>query len=90
MILTISTVVIEIVMLVILMAHSHSRTLARDTVYSAVMLDINGILGLAAIIGGVRHGEQKYNLGAAHSYISMLLVAIGISMFIPEFIVPAA
>ena len=90
MILTISAVVVEVVMLVILMAHSHSPTLARDTVYSAVMLDINGILGLAAIIGGVRHGEQKYNLDSAHSYIAMLLVAIGISMFIPEFIVPAA
>jgi Ca2+:H+ antiporter len=90
MILTISAVVVEVVMLVILMSGSHSPTLARDTVYSAVMLDVNGILGLAAIMGGMRHGEQKYNLDSAHSYIGMLLVAIGIAMFIPEFIQPAA
>lgn len=89
MILTISAVVVEVVMLVILMADSHSPTLARDTVYSAVILDINGILGLAAIMGGMRHGEQKYNLDSAHSYIAMLLVAIGIAMFIPEFINPS-
>jgi len=90
MILTISAVVVEVVMLVILMSGAHSPTLARDTVYSAVMLDVNGILGLAAIMGGMRHGEQKYNLDSAHSYIGMLLVAIGIAMFIPEFIQPSA
>jgi Ca2+:H+ antiporter len=33
----------------------------RDTIYSAVMLDINGILGLAALMGGLKHGEQSYN-----------------------------
>ncbi len=90
MILTIAAVVVEVVMLVILMTGSHSPTLARDTVYSAVMLDINGILGLAAIIGGLRHGEQKYNLDSAHSYIAMLLVTLGIAMVIPEFIQPSA
>jgi Ca2+:H+ antiporter len=90
MILTIAAVTVEVVMLAILMADGHSPTLARDTVYSAVMLDMNGIIGIAAIIGGLRHGEQKYNLDASNTYISMLLVALGISMFIPDFIKPDA
>ncbi len=90
MILTIAAVTVEVVMLAILMADGHSPTLARDTVYSAVMLDMNGIIGIAAIIGGLRHGEQKYNLDASNTYISMLLVALGISMFIPDFIKPEA
>ncbi len=86
MILTGAAVLVEVVMLAILMADGHSPTLARDTVYSAVMIDINGIIGLAAIVGGMRHGEQKYNLDASNTYISMLLVSIGVSMFIPDFI----
>lgn len=90
MILTIAAVTVEVVMLAILMADGHSPTLARDTVYSAVMLDMNGIIGIAAIIGGLRHGEQKYNLDASNTYISMMLVALGISMFIPDFIKPEA
>ncbi len=86
MILTSSAVIVEVVMLAILMMNSHHPTLARDTVYSAVMIDINGIIGVAAIIGGLRHGEQKYNLDASNSYIAMLLVSLGIAMFIPDFV----
>jgi Ca2+:H+ antiporter len=50
------------------------------------MFDINGILGLAALVGGLKHGSAKYNVDSANSFISMLLVAIGIGMFIPDFV----
>ncbi|MBK6743667.1 MAG: calcium:proton antiporter [Hydrogenophilales bacterium] len=86
MILTLSAVSVEVVILVVMMFDSHSPTLARDTVYAAVMLDINGIIGIAAIIGGLKHGAQKYNLASANSYIAMLLVALGIGMFVPDFV----
>lgn len=86
MILTLSAVSVEVVILVVMMFDSHSPTLARDTVYAAIMLDINGIIGIAAIIGGLKHGAQKYNLSSANSYIAMLLVALGIGMFVPEFV----
>ncbi|MDH5546944.1 MAG: calcium:proton antiporter [Gammaproteobacteria bacterium] len=86
MLLTIAAVTVEVVMLVIIMTGTENPTLARDTIYSAIMIDMNGILGVAAIIGGIHHGEQKYNMDGSNSYISMLLVAVGISMFIPEFI----
>jgi len=88
LILTISAVVVEIVIIVIMMTHAHNPELARDTIYSAVMLDINGLLGLAAIIGGIKYGEQPYNVDSSNSYLSMLLVAIGIAMVLPEFINP--
>jgi len=87
LILTISAVVVEIVIIVIMMMHEHNPTLARDTIYSAVMLDINGLLGIAAIIGGLKHGEQPYNVDSSNSYLSMLLVATGIAMVIPHFVV---
>jgi len=86
LILTVSAVLVEILIIVIMMVHSHDPTLARDTVYSAVMLDINGLLGIAAIIGGIKHGEQQYNVDSTNSYMSMILVSIGIAMVIPHFI----
>ncbi len=89
LILTMSAVIVEIVIIVIMMMHAHNPELARDTIYSAVMLDINGLLGLAAIIGGLKYGEQPYNVDSTNSYLSMLLVAIGIAMVFPEFIDPA-
>lgn len=86
LILTLSAVSVEVVILVVMLFDSHSPTLARDTVYAAVMLDINGIIGIAAILGGLKHGAQRYNLASANSYIAMLLVALGIGMFVPDFI----
>ncbi len=86
LILTISAVVVEIVIIVIMMLHSHNPLLARDTIYSAIILDINALLGIAAIIGGIKYGEQAYNIDSSNSYLSMLFVAIGIAMVLPHFI----
>ncbi len=86
LILTISAVAVEIIIIVIMMMHEHNPVLARDTIYAAVMLDINALLGFAAIIGGIKYGEQPYNVDSSNSYLSMLLVAIGIAMVIPHFI----
>jgi Ca2+:H+ antiporter len=86
MILTLSAVAVEVLILAIMMGSSSSPTLVRDTIYSAVMLDINGILGLAALLGGLRHGEQAYNDDSSRTYSVMILTAMGISMIVPEFI----
>lgn len=86
MILTLSAVLVEVVILAIMMTGETSPTLVRDTIYSAVMLDINGILGLAALLGGLKHGEQPYNDDSARTYSVMILTAMGISMLVPEFV----
>jgi len=87
MVLTMSAVGVEVLILLILMnGSSGSPTLARDTIFSAVMLDINGILGLAALLGGWKYGEQAYNDDSGKTYGVMILTAMGISMVVPEFI----
>jgi Ca2+:H+ antiporter len=86
MILTLAAVLVEVVILGIMMSHTSSPTLVRDTIYSAVMLDMNGILGIAAVLGGLRYGEQPYNVDSGNTYIVMILTAIGVSMIVPAFI----
>ncbi|MDO8347125.1 MAG: calcium:proton antiporter [Rugosibacter sp.] len=86
LILTIAAVSVEVVILIVLLQGAPNPTLARDTVFAAIMFDINGILGLAAIVGGLKHGSSKYNVDSANSFIAMLLTAIGIGMFIPDFV----
>ncbi len=86
MILTLSAVAVEVLILAIMMGSNSSPTLVRDTIYSAVMLDINGILGLAALLGGLRHGEQPYNDDSSRTYTVMIMTAVGISMIVPEFV----
>lgn len=86
MILTLSAVAVEVLILAIMMQGETEPTLVRDTIYSAVMLDINGILGLAALLGGLKHGEQPYNDDSGKTYGVMILTAMGISMIVPEFV----
>jgi len=86
LILTMSAVAVEVMIIAIMMLHSENPVLARDTIYSAIMLDINGLLGVAAIIGGLKFGEQPYNVDSSNSYLSMLLVAIGLAMVLPHLI----
>lgn len=90
MILTLSAVLVEVIVLVIVSAKAGSPTLVRDSIYSAVMLDINGILGVAALIGGFKHGEQAYNDDSARTYSVMILTAVTVSMIIPEFVPQAS
>jgi len=86
MILTLSAVAVEVIILAIMMSGESSPTLVRDTIYAALMLDINGILGLAALLGGLKHGEQPYNDNSGKTYGVMILTAMGISMIVPEFV----
>ena len=86
MILTLSAVLVEVIVLAIVSSKAGSPTLVRDSIYSAVMLDINGILGVAALIGGFKHGEQAYNDDSARTYSVMILTAVTVSMIIPEFV----
>jgi Ca2+:H+ antiporter len=88
MILTLSAVTVEVIVLAIVILRTHAETLARDSIYAAVMLDINGTLGLAALIGGFKHGEQSYNDDSGRTYTAMILTAMSIAMVVPEFVPP--
>lgn len=86
MILTLAAVLVEVVILAIMMQHNPSPTLARDTIYAALCLDINAILGLAALVGGLKHGEQIYNHDSGRVYVVMIITAISVSMAVPAFL----
>ena len=38
-----------------------TATLARDTVFAAVMITCNGIVGLSLLVGALRHGTAVFN-----------------------------
>ncbi len=60
LVLAIAVTVIEVALIVSMMlAGGRSRpALARDTVFAAVMIICNGLVGLCLLSGGVRHHEQ--------------------------------
>lgn len=87
MILTFSAVIVEIIMISAFMLNNENNpTLARNTIYSTLMILINGLTGFAMLVGGIRYGEQKFNLKSSNSYLSMIIGIIGLALFLPDFL----
>src|SRR6185295_12716087 len=71
MILTLSVASIEIFTIVIVMTTgAPDPTLARDTMFSVVMIVLNGLVGVSLLLGGLRYHEQEYNLKGVTAYLS--------------------
>jgi Ca2+:H+ antiporter len=75
LILAVAVTVIEVGLILSLMLSGGpgTATLARDTVFAAVMITGNGIVGLCLVVGALRHGVVSFN--AEGSSGSMATVA---------------
>jgi Ca2+:H+ antiporter len=88
-ILAVSVTVIEVGLIVALMlaADDGGPTIARDTVYSAVMIVLTGIIGLCLVMGGHKHFEQKIRVSGTSSYLAVLGTLAAIALILPNFTV---
>lgn len=66
--------------------------MVRASIIGAILANLLLALGIAFLLGGLRHHEQEYNPGAARMYSSMMLIAV-ISLMLPSafsrFLAPA-
>ena len=86
LILTLSVIGIEVALIAsIMIAGADKPTLARDTMFSIIMIVLNGLVGLSLIAGGLRHRLQEYNLGGAGAYLTMLLPFALLGLVLPRF-----
>ncbi|MPR00290.1 ionic transporter y4hA [Modestobacter sp. I12A-02628] len=79
LVLAVAVTVIEVGLIVTLMVSGGPETasLARDTVFAAVMITCNGIVGLSLLLGALRHGLVSFNAegtGAALATVATLAV----------------
>ena len=78
-VLTFSAVIVEIVLLFMIVMHATGTEQGLDTVkggiISAVIVDMNVLLGLAVLIGGLNYREQEHNEDTSSTYTTILLVA---------------
>lgn len=90
LILTLSIVIIEVVLISAVMLSSDAPTLGRDTMFAVLMIVLNGVVGLGLFIGGLRYGEQGYNLQGAASYLIVIIPLTVIPLILPNFTVSTA
>ncbi len=86
LLLTMAVTGLEVAMIGFVMSTGYEKpTLARDTMYAAVMLVINGFMGLALLLGGLRHREQTYNLQSANAFLIMIVPLTILGLVLPNF-----
>lgn len=86
-ILAISITVIEVSIIVSLMMTEgeSAASLARDTVYAATMLILNGIIGLCLLIGGIKHYEQNFSAPSVTIGLISLVSIVVFTLVFPTF-----
>src|SRR5882672_7243464 len=86
LLLTLTITGLEVCMVAFVMSTGTDKpTLARDTMFAVVMLVLNGFMGLALLLGGLRHGEQPYNLQSANAFLVMILPLTVLGLVLPNY-----
>jgi len=88
LILALAVTVIETALIVSIMiaAPAESAGLARDTVFAAVMIVCNGIVGLCLLMGGARHHEQGFQVQGASAALAVLVALTSLALVLPNYV----
>ena len=87
LVLAVAVTAIEVALIVSLMIAGGAETtgLARDTVFAAVMLILNGMVGICLLAGGSRHGEQTFTLSGVSAALTTLAAISVLTMVLPNY-----
>ncbi|MBA4167102.1 MAG: ionic transporter y4hA, partial [Chitinophagaceae bacterium] len=87
LLLAIAITIIEVALIVSLMLAGgpDTATLARDTVFAAVMIILTGIIGLSLFIGGLRFKEQSVGwAGVSASLVTLTAISV-LTLVLPNY-----
>lgn len=86
LVLALAVTIIEVALIVSVMITGigDSSGLARDTIFAAVMIVCNGIVGLCLLGGGIGHREQDFQLRGAQAAMSVLIALTALDMVFPN------
>jgi Ca2+:H+ antiporter len=89
LVLAFAVTVIETSLIVSIMLSEGSgggaQTLARDTLNAAIMITINGIVGICLLVGGRRHHEQSYTQSGVSAGLAMLATLAVLTLVLPNY-----
>ncbi len=87
LVLAVAVTIIEVGLIVTLMVSSKddTTTLARDTVFAAVMITCNGILGLCLLVGSLRHGLVVFNKEGTGGALATVATLAVVCLVLPTF-----
>ncbi|NAW52182.1 ionic transporter y4hA [Elizabethkingia argentiflava] len=86
-ILAIAITIIEVALIISLMVAGgpEAETLPRDTVFAAIMLILNGIIGLCLLLGGAKFHEQYFGKKSANTALITLISILVLTLVLPNY-----
>ncbi|MCK1819510.1 ionic transporter y4hA [Streptomyces sp. XM83C] len=87
LVLAVAVTIIEVALIVTLMLDGgdKSATLARDTVFAAVMITCNGVVGASLLVGSLRHGTAIFNPEGTGAALATVATLATLSLVLPTF-----
>ena len=87
LVLALAVTVIEVALILsfMLVGNGDNATLARDTLFSAIMIICNGVVGLCLLLGGWRYKEQVFRVQGVGPALAALLALSTLSLVLPTF-----
>jgi Ca2+:H+ antiporter len=87
LVLAVAVTVIEVALIVTLMISGAgaAETLARDTVFAAVIITCNGIVGLSILVGTRRGSVVSFNAEGAGAALATLATLATLGLVVPNF-----
>lgn len=87
LVLAVAVTIIEVALIVTLMADGgqKSGSLARDTVFAAVMITCNGIVGLSLLVCALRRRVAVFNAEGTGAAFGTVATLAGLSLVLPTF-----
>jgi Ca2+:H+ antiporter len=87
LVLALAVTLIEVALIVSLMiaGGAQAAATARDTVFAAVMIILNGIIGLCLLVGGLKHREQTFSLDGVSAALVALAAIVVLALVFPNY-----
>ena len=87
LVLAVAVTVIEVALIVTLMITADKDTsgLARDTVFAAVMISVNGIVGLSLLVSALKHHLAVFNPEGTGSMLATVVTLATVCLVLPSF-----
>ncbi|MBO0608079.1 calcium:proton antiporter [Myceligenerans salitolerans] len=87
LILAVAVTVIEVGLIVMLMSSGGdgASTYARDTVFAAVMITFNGIVGLSLLVGAAKHHLVSFNASGTGSALGTVVALATVTLILPSY-----
>src|SRR5258705_1615803 len=87
LILAVAVTIIEVALIVSLMlaGGDGKELIARDTVFAAIMIVCNGVVGLCILVGGIRHVEPTFRVEGTNPALTVLAALATLTLVLPTF-----